>query len=284
MPPGVPSGFSQQCPAPGCTFVISHESETKLLAELQNLSITQASARDLKHLNLHFGTKIGKLKLLWNDHVKRQLSLLHLILNATSSTLAIAVKAGASKAQLVACNAVFANYEVHFEYTLKKGDRDKKANGNVCRRMLWTPGVFRELLDARYGKPVHGKAAAASRVAARDMKAAQEAGECLDDSEPPSARARVPVRDTLDMDGIDMASLLAASAPPAAAPPAPPPPTTTTPEPTATTTTAADDDDPDGDDYGCDVGVSMADEYVEEVSDDTGDRNRMRARTVESRA
>ena len=93
---------------------------------------------------------------------------------------------------------------------------------------------------------------------------------------------------TLGMDGIDMASLLAASAPPAAAPPVPPPPTTTTPEPTATTTTAAADDDPDGDDDGCDVGVSIADECVEVVSDDiVGTRetcNRMRARTVESGA
>jgi hypothetical protein len=178
MPPGVPDGFTRPCPAPGCKFVISKASEIALLAELETLNITQASALDLKHRNLHFGTKIGKLKLLWNDNIKRQLSLLHLILNGTASTLAIAVKAGASKAQLVACNAVFAKHDVNFEFKLKKGDRDKKANGNVCRKMLWTPGVFSELLDARYGKP-DGKAAAASRVAARDIKAAQEAGEGL---------------------------------------------------------------------------------------------------------
>jgi hypothetical protein len=202
MPPGVPDGFARPCPAPGCKFVISRASETALLAELDKLNITQASARDLKHRNLHFGTKIGKLKLLWNDNIKRQLSLLHLIINGTSSTLAIAIKAGASKAQLVACNAVFAKYDVNFGFKLKKGDRDKKANGNVCRKLLWTPGVFTELLDARYGK-LDGKAAPASRVAAREINAAQVAGGDLDDSEPPSASARVPVRDTLGMDGID---------------------------------------------------------------------------------
>ena len=77
MPPGVPDGFTRPCPAPGCTFIISKASETALLGELDKLTITQLSARDLKHRNLHFGTKIGKLKLLWNDHIKRQLSLLH---------------------------------------------------------------------------------------------------------------------------------------------------------------------------------------------------------------
>ena len=76
------------------------------------------------------------------DHVKRVPSLLHFVLNSTTTTLTTGIKLGASKAQIEAINAVFADAKVNYAFKTAKGQRDKKAPGNVCRKILWTKGLL----------------------------------------------------------------------------------------------------------------------------------------------
>lgn len=135
MPPGAPPGATYDCPAPGCDHAITEASDAALVAELDTLDDVQLSKRDLVHRKAHTGVKLGKLKLLWVDHIKRVLSLLHFILNSTSSTLVIALKAGATTKQAVALNAVFERYSCQYRFKTKPADRDPKATGNECRRM-----------------------------------------------------------------------------------------------------------------------------------------------------
>ena len=129
MPPGAPPGAEYDCPAPDCNHRITAASDAALVAEMETLDDVQLSKRDLVHRNAHTGVKLGKLKLLHVDHIKRVLSLLHFILNSTSSTLVIALKAGATKKQAEALNVVLERCSCQYRFKTKPADRDPKATG-----------------------------------------------------------------------------------------------------------------------------------------------------------
>jgi hypothetical protein len=166
--------------ASGCSHVISEESEAAELEVRAGLSDPQLSKRDLDHRNSHTGVQWLNLKLLWVDHLKRFPSLLHFVLNSTSSTLVIGLKAGANKAQIEAMNAVFAKHHCYYRFKTAKWARDAKATGNECKKMLWTRGVMLELVDARWGPAV----STAESADEREVAAAQGSGEHLLDDEP----------------------------------------------------------------------------------------------------
>jgi hypothetical protein len=97
LPPGAPPGATYVCPAEGCTHVISGESEKLLVEQRARLNDKQLSRRDLKHRNAHTGVWEGRLKLQWQDNVKRAPSLLHFVLNSSSSTIVIILKRGGDR-------------------------------------------------------------------------------------------------------------------------------------------------------------------------------------------
>ena len=132
----------------------------------------------------------------------------------------VALKAGATKVELVALNAVLAEYHCHYRFKLGKNQRDPKATGNECRKILWTPGLVLDLIDARWGKAT----TSADRAAAREVGAAQASGAHLlqaDDDEPPPPPPPPPppaqlsaIQDTIGTRGLDFAALLALSTDP----------------------------------------------------------------------
>ena len=219
MPPGAPKGAHYTCPAKGCGAVITKETEAADLAERATLTEGQLGKRDLAHRKSHFRTQWLNLKLLWTDHRKRVPSLLHFVLNSTASTLVVGIKLGASNAQITAMNKVFKDYHIPYEYKTKKGQRDKKAAGNTCRKVLWTRAFLLALVDARWGPAV----TSADRAAEREVASAQAAGAHLangddDTAAPPAAppppppRPTPPVtdqpRDTMTTNGMDLAAIL----------------------------------------------------------------------------
>ena len=144
------------------------------------LTDAQTAKRDLAHRNSHTGVQWLNLKLLWVDHLKRFPSLLHFVLNSTSSTLVIGLKAAATKAQIEAMNTVFHKHHCYYRFKTAKGARDAKSTGNECRKILWTRGLLLELVVARWGPAV----SAADRAAEREVTVAQGEGEHLLDDDP----------------------------------------------------------------------------------------------------
>jgi hypothetical protein len=272
LPPGSPPGASYACPADGCNHTITKESEAEDILAAAALDDKKLSARDLIHRNQHAGQRWLKLKLLWVDHVKRCPSLLHLILNSTGSTLIVALKAGATEAEVIALNKVLADHHCHYRFKLNKKARDAKATGNECRKMMWTPGLLLKLVDARWGKAT----SPADRAANRELAAAQSAGEhLLNDDDippppPPAVQAPPPaapsVQDTI-RPTYDFAALLAASA--AASAPTPTPTTAPTTAP-ADDTISDDADDADGDADGdaAAAGIEEEEDSIEAVDGD----------------
>ena len=149
LPPGAPADASYRCPGKGCKHIITKESEAQELAKQKAMTPAQLSKHDLKHRNAHAGQNWLKRKLLWLDHLKRAPSLLHMMLNAVSTTLTCGYKAGATKEEIQKMNAVFVKYDCLYEFKTKKGERDTKATGNECRKILWTKGLLLDLVEAR---------------------------------------------------------------------------------------------------------------------------------------
>ena len=137
----------------------------------------------------------GRLKLQHQDNIKRAPSLLHFNLNSTSSTLVVCFKAGATEAQLVAVNAALAKHHTNYKFKLGKKTRDSKADGEVCKRILWKRGLLMAMVHARWGPPTTPGA----RAADRDLDAAGADGGHLqegDDQPLPPPAPRLPtVRD-----------------------------------------------------------------------------------------
>ena len=264
LPPGAPKGARYVCPAKGCDHVITAESEAAMLAQRAKLNDKQLSARDLGHRNTHTGVFEGRLKLQHQDNIKRAPSLLHFNLNSTSSTLVVCFKAGATEAQLVAVNAALAKHHTNYKFKLGKKTRDSKADGEVCKRILWKRGLLMDMVHARWGPPTTPGA----RAADRDLDAAGADGGHLQEGDdqplpPPAPRPPAPpVANNLDTSGLDLDALLAASTNP---PPAPPPAT----PPTAAD--AADDSEDAADAGGADL--ELQDDEVEAVADTCGTRD-----------
>ena len=92
------------------------------------------------------------------------------------------LKAGATKAEIIKLNEVLNKYNCHYRFKLSPKQRDAKATGNECRRILWTPLLLLDLVDARWGDPK----TQADRADAREVAAVQASGEhLLDEDEPP---------------------------------------------------------------------------------------------------
>ena len=72
-------------------------SSSLLVEQRARLNDKQLSRRDLKHRNAHTGVWEGRLKLQWQDNVKRAPSLLHFVLNSSSSTIVIILKRGGDR-------------------------------------------------------------------------------------------------------------------------------------------------------------------------------------------
>jgi hypothetical protein len=202
LPPGTPPGTKLKCPC--CGEEVSEESQEKSKAEYSAMTETKKTEKERTHRNAHFGELYLLGKVLWTDHHDRMLSLLHLILNAVSSSLSITLAAGASKAAREKMNAVLFNHTCYYRFRDKPGGREKKPAGNECRKLLWTPKIMLQLLAARYGEPV----TIAEKRAASDLAAAQREGEHLADADTHEAAA----------------ADAAANPPPPPPPPAPPPP------------------------------------------------------------
>ena len=77
LTPGCPVGASYRCPAKGCDFVITAESETAELARFSAMTENERGREELARRKSHTGVLPGRVKLPWCDHVKRQMSLLH---------------------------------------------------------------------------------------------------------------------------------------------------------------------------------------------------------------
>jgi hypothetical protein len=155
------------------------------------------------------------------------------------------MSAGASKADKKKMNAVLEGVHINYAFKVNPKDREKKAPGNVVRKLLWTADVMLDLLAARYGEP----STTEERQAAARIAAAQQAGEWLaeDDAEPPAPAAPAPSPAPAPAPppkpashGFDIASLIGASTlPPTTLPTASPPP--------AAEAQGDDEIDPDGD-------------------------------------
>jgi hypothetical protein len=156
------------------------------------------------------------------------------------------MSAGATKAQKIAMNKVMVPVHINYAFRVNPKDREKKAPGNVVRKLLWTADVMLDLLAARYGE----LSSAEERLAADRIAAVQRADEWLaeEDAEPPAPAAPSPPPAPAPSPkppathGYDIASLLAASAPPPTTLPTPSPPTAAGPQDDNN-----DDIDPDGD-------------------------------------
>ena len=263
---GAPAGAQYKCPGKGCKHTISAKTEAEELAKKKELTTTKLSKVDLIHRNAHAGTHWLKRKLLWLDHVKRAPSLLHMMLNGTSTTLTTALKRGATKEEILALNQVFTEYECGgYEFKTKKGERDPKIPGNTCRKILWTPGLLLALIDARWGKAD----SAGERQAQREVAEAQAIGQAAglrdfgsEDQTSSAPPARPTIIDTTKTT-VDAASLLAAvmarNLPPPAARPAPQAAASLQPE-----TEEADDEQEEAD-----VGIRFDGDWAE-VSPDSG--------------
>ena len=175
LPPGSKLGEEFTCPAAECGFKITAKSVAAEAARRAGLTESAAVAEERTHRSQHFGQLPARVKLSHADHIKRQMSLLHFNLNSCGSTMVICYAAGATKAQKLAMNAVLEKYHSLYRYRVNKGDREKKAPGNVVRHMLWTKDLMLDvlLLAARWGAP----SSAEERKAAAEVAAAQAAGD-----------------------------------------------------------------------------------------------------------
>ena len=263
MPPGSPPGAVYHCPL--CSTALTHISCAAAKEAHAAKSAAAQQKADVKHRNKHAGQYLFKQKLLHMDHHHRVPSLLHLILNATATTMAVILDAGSTLQQRLDMNLVLQKHGVLFRFKEKKakGDRPKKAVGNDCRLLLWKAGLFPSLLAERWGAPT----TAEEIEMANNIRTSQAQSEHLDPTtatSPPVVErngcaptiAGGPRRDVAQTaaDDDELASLVADLLPPAPAPaPAPSPP-------------AADDsgDCPDSDE-------DEIDEADDEVEDEDGD-------------
>ena len=164
MPPGFPPGTKLKCPH--CSVTVSAKEQAAREAQFKDWSQNKQGAADLAHRKTHAGQHYLRGKLLHIDHGKRQISLLHLILNATSTTLLVSITKGASKAERVAINKVLERHRCEYRVKELKSQREKKPNGNECRKLLWRPGLLLELVEARWGEADASAAAAQAGIAA----------------------------------------------------------------------------------------------------------------------
>ena len=156
---------------PGCRTAIDAETEATGKESYKLLTENARDEYNKQHRNLHFGLLPFTLKIFWTDHINRYPSLLHFILNSTSSTLAINVAAGASKAKREDLNEKLASFSCPYRFALKPGAREKKPCGNVCRSILWTPGFLLSLIDTRWG-PAASPAAKQATAAVDELQRA----------------------------------------------------------------------------------------------------------------
>ena len=173
MPPGFPPGTKLKCPH--CNTTVSAKEQAARESEFEGWSLNKRGAADLAHRKTHAGQHYLRGKLLHTDHVKRQVSLLHLILNAVSTTLLVSITKGASTSQRTAINLVLERHRCQYRVREKKSQREKKPNGNECRKMLWRPGMLIELVEARWGPASSSEDKAREAEIAASQKAACDA-------------------------------------------------------------------------------------------------------------
>ena len=249
LPPGWTTAVCPACKEP-------LTAETEATGKKRHDEMTESARDDYnkEHRNLHFGLLPFTRKIFWTDHINRYPSLLHFILNSTSSTLAINVAAGASKALREELNEKLASYSCLYRFALKPGSREKKPCGNVCRAILWTPGFLLSLITARWGPP----ASSTDKQATTAVDELQRANENMmhpDDPRPGGSSVRaavtraaseVTVRGGPNMvesaEFASVAALLGLSA----APPAPAAPLPTAAAPTTDDTPVLAETPPDG--------------------------------------
>ena len=72
-------------------------------------------------------------------------------------------------------NAVLEAVQINYAFKVNPKDREKKAPGNVVRKMLWTKDVMLDLLAARYGEPSSAEERQAA-IASRQPRGRRVAG------------------------------------------------------------------------------------------------------------
>jgi len=145
---------------PGCKKKVTPAFEASERARLQALSKTARTKAKKEHAESHFLYELLEHKNVYSDHKFRALTLLHNLLNALSSSLAVTLATGSTEGQRHALNKVLEDNNFWF-HMKEKGvsNKDQKPTGPECRKILFTPkpapimSIIMELLAARYGAP-----------------------------------------------------------------------------------------------------------------------------------
>ena len=215
---------------------------SSVAAEVKDVAAMSASARDkwlVTFRKQHTGQRWQKHKFLQTDHVNRQISLLHFMLNSVSNTLAVCVASGATPQMRSDLNAVLTRYYQTWRIKDKKSKdgKEKKPAGNECRHFLWDKGLFLELLRTRWGAEVGIEADMEAGVEAAQDAGAANLPDLPEGRTPAPIAPRVIVAEQATKKRKKAAPKRAAvtmapapkkptppPAPPPARPPAPPPP------------------------------------------------------------
>ena len=233
-PPWCPPHLNPTC---GCGFECTAENVAAEAERREGLSVEQLKRESVAHRNSphHNGQEPGKGKLVYCDHRYRQFSALHLMLNNCGSLISVTLAGGCKPALAKRINALLLERGCFWSIMEKKGGRDKRPNGNECRRLLFAPGLLLELLELRYGKAT----SEAARRACAELDRLQAAGEHLARSPaegaevevaPPPApaakgkakgKAKEPATGAMGLDAEALRAALAAAQTPGCAEPAP---------------------------------------------------------------
>ena len=178
---------------PHCDKVLT---AATVASECKDIEAMSTSARDKWLINFrrqHTGQRWRKHKFLHTDHINRQISLLHFMLNAVSNTLGVCVAAGATPQVRSDLNAVLERYHCTWRIKDKKSKdgKEKKPAGNECRHLLWDKGLFLELLRTRWGVEAPTQAQAEMEAG---VEVAQEAGAVNHPENMPRHRTPAPAK------------------------------------------------------------------------------------------
>ena len=170
-PPWCPVDVNPVC---GCGFECTLENVAAEAERRSCMTVEKQKRESVAHRNSphHNGQEPGLGKIVYCDHRYRQFSALHLMLNNCGSLIAVTLAGGCKPALAKRVNALLLERGCFWHIKENKAGRDKRPNGNECRRLLFSPGLLLELLELRYGK---ASSEAAKRGCA-ELDRLQEAG------------------------------------------------------------------------------------------------------------
>lgn len=149
-PPGCPVGYNPSCPS--CGFKCSLENIKKSREAREEMSASGLVKHDRERRRTHAGVEEHQAKAVHLDHIYRQFSALHLLLNGCGTNISVTLAAGAPPSVLKKLNAELGKPEYNLFWRMReeKSGRDVRPNGPECRKLLFTPGLIHKLLCIRY--------------------------------------------------------------------------------------------------------------------------------------